>query len=408
MNSSQTRFTATTYLSAARPDLAPGFFLMWLLALAVLLAATPAQAQSSYKTQITPQYRHLLILHSYGQGSASVQGVNQGLDFVLSKNDFQVLKRVEHMDMGGNASPRYLELLEELLTIKYQGAQFDGILVSGIPALNMAARLRDKLCMDTAIMAAGIDISGALPENMSDIYIATDEPPHARTLALALEQNPAAKRILIINRPPVGAPETGTALGRDLRALSERYEVNFVPNDGPNSMEIALSDAKAQDVVYLAEYFRTEDNGLDLSTRDVRRMAYACKVPIYTSRAQFMGTGVLGGRLTSWTEQGKRAAWLLLGHWQGRYVRKIDTDSAAGERTLYDHHALKRFGITPDGQSDGQQIINEPETTLDIVRKVLDIRYVGAVFFLLIILMVLIHRRRTRESRKKLTKTMGK
>ncbi|BBD07267.1 hypothetical protein [Desulfovibrio ferrophilus] len=405
MNSRQTKHISIAHRHGVRADI----LLIWpLLLLSLFFSATPALAQTSYKTLVTPDYKHLLILHSQGQGSASVEGVNQGLSFVLNKNDFRVLRRVEHMDMGGNASARYLELLEELLTIKYQGAQFDGIITSGIPALNMAARLKSRLFPDTVLIAAGIDISGSLPEDMSGIHIVTDEPPHALTLRMALKHHPGTKRILVINRPATGAPEVGTALSLELGNLSEQYKIRFIPNTDLNGMEIALSGAGAKDVVYLADYARTQDNGLDLSYRDMRRLAYTCKVPIYTSRAQFMGTGVLGGYLSSWSEQGKRSAWLLLGHWRGQYIRKIDTSPNTAVRIQFDHNALKRFGITPAEQSGKPQVINQPETTLDTIRKIMDIRYVGAVFFLLIILMVLINRRRIRETKKRLAKSKNK
>lgn len=376
--------------------LAAAFVLM-----AVCSTARAQTKSASVTTLVARDAKQVLVIHSSCQGCPSVAGLNQGLNEVLAKNATTVVRRQEFMAMGGpNATPRYEELFRQLLTVKYRGAEFQGIVSVGHPALLLAAALRAELFPETPIMAVGIDMSGPMPEDMADIYVVAHEPPHAATLALALQHTPGARRVLVIKRPPAGAPAASEALERALAALPEGIETTTLPADDPNAVEIALSDAGTRDVVYLADWSRVGPGGQDRSQGDVRRMAHVCKVPIYTSRAEFMGTGVLGGRLASWTEQGRRAAWLLTGHFNGRYLRKFDP-AEGGRRTLFDHNALKRFGIRAEG-ADRPLVINQPETTLDTVRKILDIRYIGAVFFLLIVLMVLIHRRRTREAQKRL------
>lgn len=366
----------------------------------LLCAPAPASAGPVYKNLVSPDFRHLLVLHSGGQGSAPVEGMNEGIDKVLAVSDFHVLRRVEHMDLGQATDPHYLELLEELLRIKYRNADFDGIVTSGLPALRLAARLRNALFPDTVIIAAGVDTSGELPPNLDGIHIVRRDPQHGPTLELALAQNPDARRVIVVNIPPPGEPDIGGGLVEALKALPGDLDVELLEHAPQADLEARLGEADPADVVYLAEYAHTADNGLDMSFEDVRRMAYASPAPIYVNQERFLGSGVVGGRVTCWREHGRRATWMLLDRWRGRYVQKQFEDMANSAHTVLDHGPLERFGLDA-GPAGRALVINEPKSTFDDYRKYFDIYSVGGVFFVLILVMAVINARQKARRRRR-------
>lgn len=376
------------------------------LALAlVLLLAPAARAQNGpvYKTLVNPDFRHLLVIHSQGQGSAPVEGVNQGIRMVLDQTPANVLVRTEHMDMREATAPRHVQLFEDLLRIKYKGAHFDGVITSGQPALHLASRLRSDLFSDTSIMAAGVDMSGDIPADLEGIHVIGEHLKHAETLLLALRHNPSAKRIFIINIPAPGAPALSAPLAEVVASLSNDYEVTLWENMPPGAIEQHLANTGKNDIVYLADYVRTGETGLDMSFEDVRRMAYTSAAPMYVSREFFMDSGVVGGVLSSWREQGRRATWMTLDLWAGRYVRKQFDDVSRAGRTMLDFGPMKRFGFDV-AQYPSASIINAPVKKFDDYRKYFDIYVVGGVFAVLILLMLLIHLRRQAALKKRLAK----
>lgn len=375
------------------------------LAFSLALAHVAASAQSGpvYKTLVNPDFRHLLVIHSHDQSSASAVGLQRGIDLVLAQSETNVLVRSEYMDVRRNTGERYAQLFEELLRIKYKGAHFDGIITSGLPALRLAARLRTEIFPDTVVMAAGVDTSGTLPTNLEGIHIISENLHHGETLLLALRQNTDAKRITIVNVPAPGAPARSASLNKVSTSLAKDYEVQILENMAPPEIEQRLADTRKSDIVYISDYMRTGETGLDMSYEDVRRMAYSSSAPVYASREFFMGTGVVGGIVSSWREQGRRAMWMTLDLWAGRYVRKQFDDVGRANRAILDYGPLTRFGLSADAAT-APTIIHAPRKKFDDFRKYFDIYVVGGVFAVLILLMLLVHLRRQAALKRRLAR----
>lgn len=379
-----------------------------LVLLAVLASATSwARQGPTYKTLVNPDLRHLLVIHSLGQGSASVEGLRQGIDMVLEQSGADVLVRAEHMDLGRATDERYEQLFEEIMRIKYAGAHFDAVITSGLPALRLAARLRAELFPDTVIMAAGVDPTAPLPADLEGIHLITEHLKHADTMLLALRQNPGARHIVVVNNPAPGAPRQSAPLSEMLQSLAADYQVDVFQDMAPQAIESRLSELGRDDVVYLADYVRIGETGLDMSYEDVRRMAYSCRAPMYVSRAFLLGSGVVGGAVSSWREQGRRAMWMTRDLWAGRYVRKRFDEVDRTALPVLDNRALVRFGLSADAAPQAT-IINQPRKRFDDYRKYFDIYVVGGVFAVLILLMLLIHLRRQAAFRRRMAARRGK
>ena len=375
---------------------------MALVVLSVLASATSwASHGPTYKTLMNPDLRHLLVIHSLGQGSASVEGLRQGIAMVLDQADEDVLMRAEYMDLGHDTDERYEQLFEELMRLKYAGAHFDAVITSGLPALHLAARLRAELFPDTVIMAAGVDPTAPLPADLDSIHLITENLRHSETMLLALRQNPGAKHIVVVNNPAPGAPRQSAPLGSMIQSLQADYEVDVLQDMAPQAIESRLADLGPGDVVYLADYVRTAETGLDMSYEDVRRMAYSCLAPMYASRAFLMGSGVVGGAVSSWREQGRRAMWMTRDMWAGRYVQKRFDGVDRSTYPVLDSRALVRFRLNADAAPQAT-VINQPKKQFDDYRKYFDIYVVGGVFAVLILLMLLIHLRRQAAFRKRM------
>ena len=245
-----------------------------------------------------------------------------------------------------------------------------------------------------------------MPADLDGIHLITENLKHAETMLLALRQNPGARHIVVVNNPAPGAPAQSAPLAAMLQSLAKDYQVDVLQDMAPQAIESRMAELGRGDVVYLADYVRIGETGLDMSYEDVRRMAYACRAPIYVSRAFFVGCGVAGGAVSSWREQGRRAMWMAQDLWAGRYVRQRFDEVDRTAHPVLDNRALVRFGLDPKAVSTAM-IVNQPKKQFDDYRKYFDIYVVGGVFAVLILVMLLIHLRRQAAFRKRMAARRG-
>ena len=69
------------------------------------------------------------------------------------------------------------------------------------------------------------------------------------------------------------------------------------------------------------------------------------KVPVLSGYDQFIGTGTVGGYMYSIEQQARASARMGLRILHGEPVRAIPTLTENGNRFIFDHPALRRYGI---------------------------------------------------------------
>ena len=381
-----------------------------LAAILVLLAAAargplPAQAGREGAVSGTDMDgSKVLIIHSYAQDFSWTRDLHAGIVSVLDDPRVRARWRVEYMDAKHHASPSYQARVLELFREKYAGERFDGVILTDDHALDFVALHRDELFPGTPMAACGINDLKSVPPGAEDINIIVERPAHLETLAAARRQNPDAGTVYVA----IDDTLTGKSILRDFLEQTRTLSGLIVlpPMTKRELVEFARKRTRGE-LLYLLVYFQDAAGAVFQADDIPRAVAAASPVPVYVAWDFQMGTGVVGGCVTSAFGHGHKAAQTLLDRLAGKNPPPAYAGLEELNRHTYDHEALTRFGIPRSSLPEDALILNRPLSYYEMHRSAilwaLGIIAVLGVIIALLVMNVLKQRRINRGNAEIMT-----
>jgi HD-GYP domain-containing protein (c-di-GMP phosphodiesterase class II) len=264
------------------------------------------------------------------------------------------------MDAKHHSSPSYQARLLDLLREKYADERFDGIILTDDHALDFVAMHRDELFPGVPMVACGINDMKSVPPGAAGINIIVETVAHLETLETALAQNPGTSKVHVL----VDDTLTGKSILRDFLERSDvlkgRVEVNVLPPMTREELVGFARERSAGEIIYLLVYFQDMAERVFTSQDIPRIVAHEAPVPIYVAWDFQLGTGVVGGCVTSAFGHGHKAAQTLLDRLAGKDPPLVYTGLREVNRHTYDYTALERFGISLSTLPEGSLVLNRP------------------------------------------------
>jgi HD-GYP domain-containing protein (c-di-GMP phosphodiesterase class II) len=328
----------------------------------------------------------VLVIHSYAPDYSWTRDLHAGIAAVLDAPEVRARWRVEFMDAKHHDSPAYLGQLLRLYREKYASARFDGIIVTDDHALDFVARHRGDLFPDTPVAACGINDPKSLPVEAGDMNVIIERIAHRETLASALRQNPGTRKVHVL----IDNTLTGRSIQREFleqtRPMAGEVDIKVLPVmplDG--LLNFARHRAKGE-LLYLLVYFQDAAGRVFTAGEIPEAVAAASPVPVYVAWDFQMGSGVVGGCVTSGFGHGRKAAQTLLDRLAGRTPPAVYNELLAVNRHTYDWAALQRFGIT--SLPEDSVVLNRPLSYFELHRSAILV-FLGVISVLGVIIALL-------------------
>jgi signal transduction histidine kinase len=237
------------------------------------------------------------------------------------------------------------ESLRDYIIGKYQDRPIDAVIAVSDPALEFALRYRAALFPDAPIVASSVSLLHDRSRTEgAGVTGLVHSLSYDRTLQLALTLHPPTRRVFVIAQAP-----TVNLLDRirpELQATAGGVELSFIEEPSLTRLLEAVKAIPPQSLVLYIRY-SLEDPGRVLFPNDVARMVSAASpVPVYAASEAMLGSGVVGGLVTSREEIGKQL---------GEMVRRVLTGTRAADIPVapvglvptFDWRQLQRWGIDP-------------------------------------------------------------
>lgn len=359
---------------------------VWLvLALAVLLVA--GKTDVSAEDESGPR---VLVLHSYAPDFSWTRDLHDGIVSVLQSPEVRGRYRVEYMDAKHHSSPAYLEKLLRLYREKYTGSRFDGIILTDDHALDLVARYRDELFPQTPIVACGIGDINSIPANARDMNIIIESLAHRETLGAALKQNPQTRTIYVM----IDNTLTGQFILRDFMAqtqdLTRLVQVEIVPAMTREKLIQFARERAPGELIYLLVYFQDAAGQVFTAEEIPKAIADNSPVPVYVAWDFQLGSGVVGGCVTSAFGHGQKAAQTLVERLAGKNPPATYSELMGVNRHTYDYTALQRFAIPESSLPENSLILNRPLSYFEAHRSaIITALVVIAILGVIIVLLIL-------------------
>jgi signal transduction histidine kinase/ActR/RegA family two-component response regulator len=327
------------------------------LLLVVMLGAASARKQA------------VLVLHSYHAGLSWTDGVQAGIQDVLEDHEavelhteFLDSKRFELAAIGAP----FIRVLEA----KYRRSPPDVIIASDNHALKFLKQHRARLFPEASVVFCGINkYKPSLIGDRAHFTGVVEQTDPAATLAFARRLQSDLGRLIVVG------DETTTSQAEQAQARAalgaERDGVQIVYWYGQDLDELCNRLGRLdpqRDAVLLTAYVREPGGRYQAFERVARRLATASAAPVYGLWDFYLGTGVIGGRMTRGVDQGRAAAGLALRVLAGTPAAQLPIQQESPNRDILDAQAAQRFGLPIANRSPETIVLNRERSLLSEYR----------------------------------------
>ncbi|MFA6956548.1 MAG: ATP-binding protein [Thermoanaerobaculia bacterium] len=383
------------FVSAARPRRSEGSFLR--ICALILLGALLHPGEALAAPGPRPS-RVLLVV-----------GTDRYLPFVIalegSFRDELARQRERPVDvfaefMGGPSftGPEQDSRFANYIAERYQGNEPDVVVSIGQPALRLLLEKRATLFPHAELLAIAVDSStlraaaaeGATAGIPLDITFAP-------TIEFALAMRPRTRRVALVQGTSEVDLAFARAARRELDAMPRDLEVEVLGSLPIEDVERRVARLSDDTIVLYLTILRDGAGRAMYSVDAARRIAAASRVPVYGAFETYVGTGIVGGVVTSPDLHGREAARAVLRLLRGEQPRAIGILPPSAQRFVADARQLRRWGIDERSLPPGSDVRFGTPSTWELYRwRIIAAMAVIALQAMLIVILMAERRRRRR------------
>jgi len=291
--------------------------------------------------------KFVLVLYSGQKDLAVSQWFEKGLTSSLETGGtYRFIYYFEYMDRFRHTDPTHYRQLLDLYRHKYAGQKIDMIVAFGLPASQWVRAHRDELFPQTPVVVAALLKESfealGLQNNATAVLLDID---YAGLLDTALRLQPQTRHVAVIN----GASKTDLYIEKKIRRAlvpyADRLDFIYLTRLPYRQIFERVRHLPEHSVVLFYVVARDGD-GNSLNDRQViPDLTKAANAPVFGWLENFIGYGVVGGRLTSLRIMGAQAGEKVLAILAGQNPAEMPISSQGTIINMFDWRQLKRWKI---------------------------------------------------------------
>jgi signal transduction histidine kinase len=268
------------------------------------------------------------------------------------------------MDLSRFGSNNYQLFLRDFLKAKYADKKIDVAIAVFSPSLDFLLNYGSVIFPGTPIVFCGIDntelSNHVLPPHVRGILVKREFAP---TIEVALSLHPKTERAVVV----AGTSEFDTRVleqaKRDFRFYEDRLNFQYLTALPLQNLLTELSHLPAQTLVFLTTLFRDGAGESFIPHEVVEQVSAAANAPTYGFLDQYVGRGIVGGNVYSFSAHGVETAKLALRILAGTEASEPQVYEAPTNKLLFDWRQLQRWGISESKLPAGSEVrFHEPST----------------------------------------------
>jgi signal transduction histidine kinase len=278
----------------------------------------------------------------------------------------------------GLAAPRQVQLYSEpldqlrfpsgieplqiaLLSKKYEAVPIDLVMAVGPAALDFVQRNRKTLWPRVPIVFAAVprDAPNETPRpiDTTGVYFDVDID---NTLALVLSLQPTAKRLVVVGGNTPFDLEWNERLRRQDERLLHGIQMEFVNDRTLEEAAAYLEGLPPSSAVLFTSMSRDRLDSTYTARHAAGVLSRASRAPVYSIFATTLGSGVIGGSMTSLEDEAIAAAKLAVDVLRAGSANGIAAQASPPARCVLDYRVLERFDIADNAVPRGCDIRFRP------------------------------------------------
>jgi PAS domain S-box-containing protein len=305
--------------------------------------------------------KRVLLLNSEGLDNQGQKLAGQGLWAVLSENrDFDIHLYVEFLDASRFGNAAHARALADFLARKYAAIPIDVIITIYPWALDFLAPRRQTLFPDVPVVAAVIPRGyAAMLENTPARHYATGTIVGQKITELmddVRRLRPQTRRVALIAGTSDSDRHAEMAYRQAL--MEHEPETDLIDLTSLSMAEtLERAGSLSRDTVVLYSSIFKDAAGEDfLPCAALSLIAGASSVPVFGVLETYLGNGIVGGRILSFTTHGKLAGSMAVRILGGQSPESIPFQGDDAYISAYDWRELKRWNLSEKDVAPGSEI----------------------------------------------------
>lgn len=267
---------------------------------------------------------------------------------------------VDHMDSRKADAPEYLEVLRQILDIKYRSIRFDLVIACDDKAYQFTNRYRQQLWPGVPIVFCGVNEflpeEFASHENLTGISENNDLQPFVKALPQIV---PNLKTLFVVRDDSTYAQDISPHLIEALSATIPQVQVQYLDTMlTAEELSNRLTQAPADSAVFFLCFWR-DKTGRYISTSEAQRILACSAVPVFTTQVNLVGHGAMGGSYVDAFDHGVAAAQIVRRVLAGTPASAIPAAIGPSRRIAFDYPLLQRFHVTLAALPPSSALLNE-------------------------------------------------
>lgn len=330
-------------------------FLIPLSLLFITITATALPAAN------IPSDAKILILNSYHHGydwsDNELNGILKNFSDAGLKDDTYL----EYLDSKHFADNRQFEQLRNLFSVKYAKVKLALVLTMDNPAFDFAIRYRKDLFRGVPIVFIGMnDFEPAMLKGETGVTGVVERQDIAGTVKAAMAIHPALKEVVIVHDYTSSGLASRDEARDQLAPLAGRLRFRDLPEMTIEEVTAELGKLKPGTIVLPFSFSRDKAGKVFNHPLLAEILSKSSPVPVYGTKVERLGFGIVGGSLLEGTSHGAMGAALALRILAGEKADDIPIVIDPSSKLIFDNIQLKRFNIDLDRLPAGSRVINKP------------------------------------------------
>jgi PAS domain S-box-containing protein len=310
----------------------------WILPTIIFILAAARLSGSDYR---------ILYINSFHPGYAPSEIMEGSFRNVIDESGMPIHVFYEYMDTKRLPATESEGAYALWLESRYRDFDFTAIVVSGNSAYEFIRLYRETLFPGIPVFFCGlIGYDPAITDSLDPVTGVAENTDFGETLKLIQKLQPDVTTIIAITDQTESGQLDLERLKLDLSRIIPPLELVVFEGIPAGDMisSFAPWSARKTAVIYIS-YFRDINGLIHRSDDGIRSVLNATNIPVYTNTEDKMGTGILGGVVSSADLQGRMLGGMVLRWLGGTPLSEIGVVPVSPTRSVVDYRVLLKKRI---------------------------------------------------------------
>lgn len=352
---------------------------------------------------------NILLINSYDIDNKWENSIKDGFKESM-KNNPNINIKTEYLDIRNNNNEKYLRDFEKLLNTKYKESNFDMVVTVDDEAFSLVRKgllNKNSIFYKKIVVTTGVsEIINLTPDEKKYITGFMDGRSKIELIKIITRLHPQIKTINVLIDNTNYCKDIKDKLLRNRYLLDDHINLNFIEAKYEDEIISKIKDMDENNEALLICGVFKNKNTYDYANSDkfIRRIKEIKYIPIYTSREDYMGKGVIGGYIDIGSEYGKSLGKMVLKIYKEEGISTVPLINRVGANYMVDYNQIYKYDISPSDLPEETVIINKKPHEL-LMTKNEKMQMFLIILFLLVIMSYIItmmfkHRKNNIKNKK--------